>query len=1166
VERWESIAGRVAEVLHDYERRTGRTAFRSGHNVAEILNDIADECFELEVIASISLGEGVLGELDLDGKKISVSQDLEPDRRVFTVAHEIGHAALGHSPQVFVDFEEHVDEQVGVDELEVQDGVYQAYNSRDLLEIEANLFAAELLAPTKLVLEATSEDPVWTVEDLTEKFGVSQMTMLTQLANVLLVRRGVAAVEEAEAPQCENDTPGAPALNADQEDAVTAETPALVIAGPGAGKTRVLAERYARLARSGVSESSVLALTLGGVIEEEDSILALTFSNKAAEEMRVRVAGMLGGGYREIQTYTFHGFCLQLLKSYGYLVDLPESFTLLTEMDASLLIRNRLHQLDLSYLENLSDPGLYVPGLLDAISRAKDELRTPEEFRQLAREWSDSAEGEEDKEAAGKAVEASQVYAAYQGWLREGGYVDYGDLMWLVIEVLKHPGAGEEIRGKYRQILVDEFQDINFASGRLLRALDGGRGVVWAVADPDQSIYGFRGASPANLSRFEDDYPGFRTVPLMKNYRSVPDIVGACQGLRSPLTSEGEGSEGPPLLEATRPGSETPAVSLVVTPDRDAELDRLVQEIRGREKRGVPLGTQAVLCSSNAQARRVVARLTAAGLAAQGPTSLLGSEEIKNTLAVVSLLREGGGAGLLRVAAFKENCLAEQDVVNLLVWAREQGCTGKDALARCGKVDNLSKEAIECLEKFRRFLDAMPYRHDAWHAVLTYAFHPESRLRELFSDPSDEARRRLLQVGQLAVLARSFGEREGLVENDGVLGFLEYVRELAASNKGDGALFAPFVKDAIQVMTVHKSKGLEFPVVYVPHLAKGHFPVRGGGGGKVPLPPGLSHHSEPEDKDKEDRCLFYVALTRAEDELVLSRAEVYGRKAGALPLIDRLVREAGGRVLLEEKGWTPETPGVLEGLVSGEAPGAGNSSQTKTVYSFRDLERYSRCSLQFRFAEVLGLPEKRSAYQSFHNSVYRVLDEMELEAERTGRNPELSWVKDLLARVWEEEGPTEHFYEPVYRRYAEKAVENWQASGEAPRWQVREKLSFTAPDGTRIEVMADAIRRDEDGSIVVARHRFGRPRQNHKEGHYQDRYALYVAACRETWPELPVRVELHYLTTGETLDTTPTERVTKNRTDKFRGHVKKARAGHYPANPGRECKSCPWNLMCPCSV
>lgn len=1152
MERWKVIAERAAEVLLDYEQKIGRPVFGGALNAAVALEDIAQRCFGLEVMDSDWLEDGVLGELDLGGKKISVRPGLEPDRRAFTVAHDIGHAALNHSPRI-VDLEENIDEQVGLDELEAQDGVYQAYNSRDRLEIEANLFAAELLAPTRLILRTTQEDPTWTVQSLTEEFGISETAMLTQLANVLLMRRNVTVSEEVELPEVGDDSTGSPELNEDQEDAVTTSTPALVIAGPGAGKTRVLAERYAWLTRSGTPE---------------DLILALTFSNKAAEEMRVRVAGMLGGGYGEIQTYTFHGFCLELLKSYGHLVGLPERFTLLTEMDASLLVRRRLHEVGLSHLENLSDPGFYMPGLLEAISRAKDELRSPAEFARLAEECANAAEDDEEKESAGKTVEAAKVYEAYQGWLEEDGYVDYGDLVRLVTEILEeHPGAAEEIRSKYGQILVDEFQDINFAMGQLLHALDSGRGVVWAVADPDQSIYRFRGASPANLERFGDDYPGFRTIFLTKNYRSGPDIVGACHGLRNPLVSEGKVGKEPPLLEATRPTSETPAVSLMVAPNRDAELDLLVEEVRGRKEGGVALGDQAVLCSSNAQARRIVARLTAAGLAAHGPTSLLGSAEIKDALAAVSLLRESDGAGLLRIAAFEENCLSERDIVNLLAWAREENCAVKEALARCEEVEGLNKEAIDCLIGFVRFLDELPSWGDPWHAVLAYAFHPESRLRGLFSDPSDGARRRLLQVGQLAVLARSYSEREGLVEDDGILGFLEYVRELAASNKGNSALYEPAVQNAVQVMTVHKSKGLEFPVVYVPHLAKGQFPVRNPGGGKVPLPPDLPHHSELEDRDEEDRCLFYVALTRAEDELVLSRAEVYGRRAGALPLIDRLVREANGRVMVDERKWEPKTSEDSAELPAGEFSGKSNGRRTKAVYSFRDLDRYARCSLQFRYAEILGLPERRNAYQDFHNSVYRVLNEMDVEAKSTGKNPDLEWSKELLTRVWEEEGPIDHFYEPVYRRHAEKAVENWQASEATLTWQVREKLSLAAPDGTQIEITVDAIRRDEDGSIIIARHRFGRPRKSHREGkHNQDRHALYVAAARETWPEISVKVELHYLTSGEVVDATPTGMITRNRTEKFKGHVQKARAGRYPANPGQECKSCPWNLVCPSFV
>lgn len=147
------------------------------------------------------------------------------------------------------------------------------------------------------------------------------------------------------------------------------------------------------------------------------------------------------------------------------------------------------------------------------------------------------------------------------------------------------------------------------------------------------------------------------------------------------------------------------------------------------------------------------------------------------------------------------------------------------------------------------------------------------------------------------------------------------------------------------------------------------------------------------------------------------------------------------------------------------------NQDTAMAHSFRELDRYARCSLQFGYAEILGLTGKRNAYQDFHNSVYRVLGEMETAAKSMGQNPDLDWSKELLAQVWEEEGLIDHFYEPVYRRYAERAIESWQASKSALRWQVREKLSFAAPDGTQIEIMADAICHAEDGSIAIAHHR-----------------------------------------------------------------------------------------------
>lgn len=1147
MERSSWITARAAEVIEEYERRAGSALFGSGRSAAAVLEEVAEVCCDLEVSDYTSLPDGVLGELDPDEGTICVREGLDPLRRAFVIAHEIGHGALGHSGRI-VDGEEHLDERAGPDELEAQEGVHRAYNSRALIEVEANLFAAELLVPTKVLAAAIAGDRRWTVEGLAQRFGVSRTTMLARLSNALLLGGQAGTVEGEPDDDDRDDVTGTPApqLDRDQAEAVAVETPALVVAGPGAGKTRVLAERYVSRVRSGVPEGSVLALT---------------FSNKAAEEMRSRVSGMLGGGYRGVQTYTFHGFCMELLKGYHHLVGLPEDFALLTETDALLLVRGRLSELDLSHLEQLSDPGLYVPGILAAISRAKDELKGPEEFEALARRWQETAENGEDRAQAAQALEAAAVYAAYEGWLEEYGYVDYGDLVWKGLGVLEHPEAAEEVRARYQQVLVDEFQDINFASGRLLRALDGGRGVVWAVADPDQSIYGFRGASAANLERFEEDYQGHRPVHLRKNYRSGPDIVGSCHGLRG---RGGSGDGAPPPLEATRLPSGRPAVSLVEAPDEETELGYLVEEVRRRNEDGVSLGDQAVLCATNGQARKVAARLIAAGIRAQGPTTLLGSQEIKHALSVVSLLRGSDGAGLLGIAAREGNPLTDGDVAKILAWARQEGCSAREAISRSAEIGDLAQGAAGFLAELDGLLAELPAWGDAWHAVLAYAFHPRSRVRELLDDGTDEALGRLHELGQLAVLARSFAERDGLVEREGIPGFVDYVGELAASRRGEGALYSPTVSDAVQVMTVHKSKGLEFRVVYVPNLVTRRFPGGGAGEGEVALPPGLARAAHLADPEEEVRCLFYVALTRAEDELVLTWAARYGNRATPLPLMDRLVRTAGERAMVAKVRLEPRSS---DGGAPARASVAGaGGGRRKAAYSFRELRRYDGCSLQYRFAEILGLPEKENAYQAFHNSVYRVLGDMEVEAERLGRNPSLVWAKGRLEEVWEEEGPAGHFYEAVYRRRAETVVRNWQTSEDALRWRLRQKLALPGPDGTKIEVTVDAIRGDEEGGIVLARHMFGRPRKGHTEGDRLDLYSLYVAAAREAWPGREARVVLRYLTLDESVGVRVTEKVLSNRVGKMVRHTEGVLAGSFPPKPGRACKSCPWNIFCTASA
>jgi hypothetical protein len=319
-------------------------------------------------------------------------------------------------------------------------------------------------------------------------------------------------------------------------------------------------------------------------------------------------------------------------------------------------------------------------------------------------------------------------------------------------------------------------------------------------------------------------------------------------------------------------------------------------------------------------------------------------------------------------------------------------------------------------------------------------------------------------------------------------------------------------------------------------------------------------------KDEEDRCLFYVALTRAEDELVLSRAEAYGATTPkALPLIDSLVREKDGRVMITEAPWE-EDPEPAARPIPTEAPIPYRSETGRSAYRFWQLKSYDRCPLQAGYSLISGLPEKRSAYQDFRDSVYRVLGDMRLLALKSGENPDAEWGRGRLEEVWEEEGPVGHYYEPAYRCRAQEIVEAWRASGAPLKWSVREGLSFPLANGVRLEVTADAITRYSDGKIVVARHRFGRPRKSHKEGTNADQHALFMAAARETWPGTPVEVILHYLPRDETVDATPSERVITRRIGKLKGYAEKIEEGDFPPRPGQECRSCNWNLVCPSSA
>lgn len=949
MDRWTSIRQKAKEVLADYEQKSGKAAFDTQAGSYAKLKDIVQHCFQLSIIPDFDLPDNVQGCLDRAKGTITHQPGLNRQKLVFLIAHEIGHRALNHPPRdfqcsaadVIEDTNEHLNDEPYAAALVAQDGVFRAYNDRDQWELEANVFAAELLAPTHKICEKINADPNWTVEGLASYFGLTKGAMTNQLAAAVLSRpasEGSTHATPAKQP---------PAMDEWQQKAAYADAPALIVAGPGAGKTRVLTERFLYLAGQGV---------------EPRRILALTFSNKAADEMRERLCAALPGHEYEIQVFTFHSLGLQLLMQYGkYIGHKPEP-KILSPSDAFVLLRSRLDTLPLGSYEDLRFPTQAIGPLLKAISRAKDEMRSPADVLRLADESSTEVENRpapadeavaktlaDDRQKATQHTDLAAFYETYQNILREESYVDYGDLISETVRLFDNPQVAEDIRNQWDHILVDEFQDINYASGRFVQALDGGRGRVWAVGDPRQSIYGFRGASRANIKGFTKDYPNAQVINLEINYRSIEDIVQAGQAVPFP-TPAGEQSLSVPDLKANRgrPSSD-PSIHFGTAPDAKSETTALIALVHNLKQEFAP-SQIAILCRKGSLTRRVSDALEKNGIATNWSGKLEDRPPFKDLMGVLLLVADSP-QGILRLARQEEHKFSEADSRLLIRTGVQKGNSALAALyaATKGQIEGLSDEGREQAERLKALAFRLRALPSAWCVLATYLFEVARWPREFFTDDSPTNRRYLATTGQLADMAREFSLKGTLSGEAGTAAFVDYVRSCLESGNFECADSTNAMPDAVNVMTIHKSKGLEWSVVIVPGLNEGGDDNRF----KVPLLPGLLQEGSERDEMYEGACIFYVAVTRARDRLFLTRPSHSAGKQSSKPLqvLPVFLRN------LESTGYLIETTiDALSGNGEQEATASGEPWQFPGQITYSALRTYERCGQQFKYEliETIG--------------------------------------------------------------------------------------------------------------------------------------------------------------------------------------------------------------------
>ncbi len=1114
--------------------RTQRTALLSDvryDTSAESLLAAADRLTGFERIGlpdGDSLLDGGDAVLDLVTRYILFNREVEPRLALFYQAHEYAHLWLHQEHVGHLEFKQ--DPEVIEEPVAIGVNRVEGYGPEELREREANVFAREFLLPTNELREWYIADHIRS-SDIADQLRLPEGMVLHQMARALLT---------PDIPQihASNGYTEEQLLDPSQEEAAhVSRGPLLLEAGPGTGKTRTLVGRIVFL----LSQKNV----------PPSGILALTFSNRAAEEMRSRVAEAGPEAAPRIWIGTFHALGLELLRKYGTRLELPHRINVLDQSDSINLLESLLPKLKLDHYQNLYDPALYLRDIMRAISRAKDELLGPEEYAVFADSMLNVATSSEEIEKAERAVEVARVYTAYQEALDREQLLDFGDLIFKAVSLLRtHADVRTTLRNTYRHVLVDEYQDVNRASGLFLKEVVGAGAGLWVVGDTRQSIYRFRGAAPSNMQQFGEDFPGAKLKTLRYNYRSQPVILDVFAGLAPKMrAAQDEPDFMPWNPKCPDSGGE---VSMEIADDLFAEIKGMANEIEHQHAAGIPYSEQAILCRSHTYLGRIGTELASNGVPVLYLGNLFERAEIRDMLSLISLTSEPDGRSLVRVARFPEYNIPLNDVLSLLRLSRDQKVLFPDALGLAVDTEDISTKGKEGLALLASHLDGLR-RVKPGTLVSLYLFERSRYLDRLIGDQSVVGQQRLFALYQFLQFAHE--QRPGAPGQvaDAKYRFLQYIRQLETYGDEKQLRQLPSWADgieAVRLLTVHASKGLEFRVVYLPAMGQGIFPARRQAQ-QCPPPHGMVV-SHQEDHAEEEECLFFVALSRARDVLCLSRARRYGDQnsnpSALLDVIGSLLpNDPGGSVT-----WASSTPSP----VTAAEPMPSNKS-----YRAEDLDLYIRCPRQFYYESVLGLSRRRedSGYVRFHRCVYRVLNWM-AEERSSGKPADETAALTFLAEVWKEQGPNGHMFEELYHTSAIVLVQlavrrPYTSHGPAtrPEWEVPVGLG-------RVSLVPDHVEVLDDGSEVIERLRTGRPTKSEEK---KNIYGAYAAA-RHIDPRVPRRVQVRYLSTDDVKPINLTPKAIGTRLNHYNEAIGGILREEYSPKPNdRNCPRCPHYFICP---
>ena len=906
--------------------------------------------------------------------------------------------------------------------------------------------------------------------------------------------------------------------------------PLLIVAGAGTGKTRVLVERYRRLRHEGVPA---------------EGILLLTFTEKAAREVldRVEQEDYLPAGERFILTY--HAYAQRFLQEDGWLCGIPKAFRIISEVRKWELMRDVLLELRPAHLFHAQRPFERIGELLKLVERAKQELITPAEFEA----WAKANAGIDDP-MVGAQREAAAVYAEYQRRMLAEDRLDFDDTIFFTVQLLAaEPSVAARQSQRFAHIMVDEFQDTNFAQSRLLELLAGADRNLCVVGDDDQSIYKFRGASVANLDRFRAVFPEAKVVRLEENYRSRGPILRAAARLIA--QDPDRLTKG---LTATR-GEGTPVNVLTATSVTD-EADAVAEFVRRAIEQGRHRPNAiAVLLRANAHLHNFARALQRSGVAYQvsGGRGFYQQPEIKDCLAYLRAIDgPDDTVCLMRLLSLPRYAV---DAVQAGRWARRARDDGRrffDILQEAE--DDGARRLCADLQHFAA--QAMRLGVDD----LFYELMEHTRYLDLERFQGAIERLQVsANVQKLAELIAAYCDEH---QDHHLSAYLKHLDATEAAQADEEIAPLDETVNAVHLMTVHQAKGLEFGLVIVPHLVEGRFPASRRGEG-LTLPDELLKEELPaaEVHLAEERRLAYVAITRAREELICTLAGRYeGVKDWRPSRFLTPIRGEEARELAATSLLVPPAGGLVEVARQVELP--LNDAPPITALSYTQVDTYLRCPQMYQYRFVFRLPTRPKPQMQFGRILHEALKDALGSIER---EKPLTWA--MLDSAYVAAWARERFCAPeqapslqdLGRTYLRRAFD----AGDLSKPLLLEQPFSLRVDGLRLTGRIDRVDRHRDGSYEVIDYKTGSAKRA-ADLQRDLQLGVYALAAREVFHFDPLSLSYYYLETSErvTVDK-PQERLEDDR----QTIVKVAagiRAELFPARPDRmKCSGCDFRLLCP---